>query len=262
MKRRHFLAGIGPLAVAPIVGYSNNMNTSAENQQYIEVLKYTLPLGDNKGRTEKYYAEAAIPALNKLRIENIGVFNVIYGSNAPSLYVFIPHNTLESVMTYQEKLLEDNAYLNAGKDFIESTISNPAYVRIERGLMKAFKNMPAVVSHKATLGDQRILELRIYESHNYVKGQKKIDMFNDAGEIRIFKESGLNPVFFGETLFGTLVPNLTYMVAFKDMTERDKNWSVFGKSEGWASIKDLPEYKDTVSNITDIILRPASCSQL
>ena len=87
-------------------------------------------------------------------------------------------------------------------------------------------------------------------------------MFNDAGEIQIFRDTGLRPVFFGETLFGRLMPNLTYMLAFKDMAERDKNWDVFRNSEQWAAIKGLEEYRDTVSNITDIILQPANCSQI
>ena len=87
-------------------------------------------------------------------------------------------------------------------------------------------------------------------------------MFNDAGEIQIFRDSGLTPVFFGETLFGPLVPNLTYMVAFKDMVDRDKKWNVFRESPGWNEIKGLEQYKNTVSNITDIIMWPAKCSQI
>ena len=57
----------------------------------------------------------------------------------------------------------------------------------------------------------RILELRIYESHSTKAGQKKIEMFNEGGEIAIFRKTGLRPVFFGETLIGPLMPNLTYM---------------------------------------------------
>lgn len=224
MKRRNFLAGIGPLAVAPAFSFGNKLETEAEDQQYLEWIKYTLPTGSNQGRVEKYYQDAAIPALNKLGIKDVGVFNVMYGLTDPSLYVLIPHDSLESLMTYQEKLMEDEAYVSAGKDFLESEMSNPAYIRVERGLMKAFKGMPKVESAKTSVGDQRILELRIYESHNYLKGQKKIDMFNNAGEIQVFRDTGLTPVFFGETIFGELMPNLTYMVAFKDMTERDKSW--------------------------------------
>lgn len=261
MKRRNFLAGIGPLAVAPAFSFSSK-NTQAEGQQYLEWIKYTLPGGSNKGRVEKYYRDAAIPALNKLGINNVGVFNVMYGPNSPSLYVLIPHDSMESLMTYQQKLLDDSTYLNAAKDFNESDISNPAYLRIEKSLMLAFAGMPKVESPAISIGAQRILEVRIYESHNYIKAQKKIDMFNNAGEIQVFRDTGLTPVFFGETLFGELMPNLTYMVAFKDMKARNENWDKFRTSDGWAAIKDLEEYKETVSNITDIILRPAGCSQI
>ena len=47
-------------------------------------------------------------------------------------------------------------------------------------------------------------------------------------------DTGLRPVFFGETLFGRLMPNLTYMLAFKDMADRDKNWDTFRTSAQWA----------------------------
>jgi hypothetical protein len=51
-------------------------------------------------------------------------------------------------------------------------------------------------------------------------------------------------------------------VAFKNMADRNSSWDKFRNSDGWNAIKDLEEYKDTVSNITDIILRPVSCSQI
>lgn len=262
MKRRNFLAGLGPLAAAPVISFAGPGKTNEEEGQYLEWIKYSLPTGTNKSRTEKYYQEAAIPALNKLGIKDVGVFNVMYGQKEPSLYVLLPHNNLDSLMTYQQKLLDDSTYVQAAKDFLESSISSPAYLRLEKGLMKAFKGMPRVEPAINTVGEQRIFELRIYESHNYPKAQKKIDMFNDAGEIQIFRDTGLTPVFFGETLFGDLMPNLQYLLVFKDMNERDKSWDVFRKSPQWAAIKDLEVYKDTVSNISDIILRPAKCSQV
>lgn len=261
MKRRNFLAGLGPLAVAPMVSFADTNHTEADDQQYLEWIKYSLSYRNNK-RVEKYYEEAAVPALNRLGIKDVGVFNVMYGPNDPSLYVLIPHDSAESLMSYQGKLLDDGEYVKASKDYHESSMSEPAYVRIERGLMKAFKGMPKVESPLKTIGSKRILEIRIYESHNYVKGQKKIDMFNNAGEIQVFRDTGLTPVFFGETIFGQLMPNLTYMVAFEDMADRDASWNNFRYSDGWAAIKDLEEYKDTVSNITDIILSPAKCSQI
>lgn len=262
MKRRNFIAGVGPLALAPLAAVSQVRDTKDDNRQFLEWIKYTLPSGSNKNRVRDYYAQAAIPALNKIGIQNIGVFNVMFGPNTPSLYVLIPHDNFDSLLTYQDKLLQDGDYRKAADDYLSSSIDEPAFVRMERGLKRAFQGMPKVASPKERIGDKRIMELRRYESHNYLKGQKKIDMFNHAGEIKVFHETGLTPVFFGESLFGTMMPNLTYMLAFKDMDERNRSWDKFRVSPGWDAIKDLEEYKDTVSNITDIILRPAACSQI
>jgi len=261
MRRRDFVAGLGPLAVAPSVLAAGTNGSTGDGRQYLEWIRYTLP-GRRDKRVEKYYEDAAIPALNRIGVRNVGVFNVMYGPNDPSLYVLIPHDSIDSVMTYRQKLSDDAAYAKAAKAYLESPISDPAYARVERGLMRAFAGMPRVEPPKNLLGSKRIFELRIYESHNPVKAQKKIDMFNDAGEIQIFRDTGLTPVFFGETVFGRLMPNLTYMLVFEDMAERDRHWDTFRTSEGWAAIKDLEEYRDTVSNITDIILRPAGCSQI
>lgn len=110
----------------------------------------------------------------------------------------------------------------------------------------------------------RIFELRRYESASESGGKKKIKMFNDVGEISIFKRAGLTPVFFGETLIGELRPNLTYMLTFDDMAEHDKNWKTFIEDPEWNRIKAIPGYEDAklVSHITRTFLVPADFSQI
>ena len=73
---------------------------------------------------------------------------------------------------------------------------------------------------------------------------KKIEMFNDAGEIKIFRRVGLNPVFFGETLVGRNMPNLTYMVAFDDMAAREKAWNAFRVDPEWVKLRSRPDLAD------------------
>jgi len=92
--------------------------------------------------------------------------------------------------------------------------------------------------------------------------KKKIEMFNEGGEIAIFKKTGLQPVFFGETIIGPKLPNLTYMLVFDDMAMRDERWGTFGGDPDWKKLRANPAYKDAVSNTTDIILRPAQYSQI
>jgi hypothetical protein len=111
---------------------------------------------------------------------------------------------------------------------------------------------------------QRIFELRRYESHNETAGKKKIEMFNEGGEIAIFKRVGLTPVFFGEAIIGSMLPNLTYMLTFDDMEEHDKNWKIFGSDPEWKKISAMPEYANDkiLSAITRTFLMPASFSQV
>jgi len=89
-------------------------------------------------------------------------------------------------------------------------------------------------------------------------------MFNDKGEIDIFKRLGFNPVFWGETLIGPLMPNLTYMVSFDDLAAKDAHWKQFGSDTQWHEISGIPDYADAllVSKITSTMLVPTSFSQI
>jgi hypothetical protein len=89
-------------------------------------------------------------------------------------------------------------------------------------------------------------------------------MFNDAGEITIFRRVGLHPVFFGEALAGSRMPNLTYMLAFESADELKANWTRFGGDPDWKRLKGMAEYSDKaiLSGITNLILKPAEYSQI
>ena len=109
----------------------------------------------------------------------------------------------------------------------------------------------------------RLLNLRIYESHNERAGKKKIEMFNKS-ELAIFRRVGLTPVFFGETIVGRAMPNLTYMLVFPDDEGRKAAWGRFRDDPEWLKLKAIPEYadKEIVSQITNIILSPAAYSEI
>ena len=89
-------------------------------------------------------------------------------------------------------------------------------------------------------------------------------MFNDAGEIEIFRRVGLNPVFFGEALVGSKMPNLTYMLVFESDEQRAANWKKFGADPDWQRLRGMAEYADKaiLSGITNLPLKPADYSQV
>ena len=89
-------------------------------------------------------------------------------------------------------------------------------------------------------------------------------MFNDAGEIEIFRRVGLNPVFFGETLVGGKMPNLTYMLMFDSEDAMKAGWKKFGADPDWQRLRSMDEYSDRniLSGITNLVLKPAEYSQV
>jgi hypothetical protein len=266
MNRRNFLFSLGAAGTIPMTSFAGKFQggkTTGKDVEYFELIKFHLHVGKKKDMVSDFYRDAAIPALNRLGINPVGAFDVQYGPNDPSLYVLIPHKSLQSIITVSERLLEDKEYLAAGERFLNAPLSDSAYVRMEKTLLMAFKNMSTLEIPTSLLNNQsRIYELRIYESHSQVAGKKKIEMFNEGGEIAIFRKTGLNPVFFAETIFGNQMPNLSYMLVFENMESRYKKWDVFRSHPDWIKLKADAQYKDTVSNITDIILKPAAFSQI
>jgi hypothetical protein len=88
-------------------------------------------------------------------------------------------------------------------------------------------------------------------------------MFDD-GEIAIFRRLGLTPVFFGQTLIGANMPNLTYMLAFDNLAAREKAWQAFAQDPEWQKLRAQPGLSDAeiVSNISNSILRPLPGSDI
>jgi len=239
------------------------VGAGAGGREYFEFRQYRLHTGSKKNLLGNFLRKVGIPAMNRIGIGPVGVFNAVYGPSSPTLYVMLVHKSLDSVANSSERLLADDKYRKDGADFVNASLSDTAYVRVESSLMVAFKDMPQLSVPKQKLENRsRIFELRTYESHSIKASKKKIEMFNEGGEIAVFNETGLAPVFFGETIVGPQMPNLTYMLVFDNLTDRDAKWKVFGGSPAWKKLRSDPQYRDTVSNITDIILRPTGYSQI
>lgn len=229
-------------------------------RDYYELRQYQIETEAQKQGMDAYLREAAIPALNRLGIRPVGVFYP--EKDLGPIYVLLRSPSLDLLGTITQKLLADEEYLRKGAKFLDAPASAPAFKRMESSLMVAFKGMPRLET--PATGPGRVLQLRIYESPSVKTGQKKIEMFNDAGEIKIFRRVGLNPVFFGETLVGTKMPNLTYMLAFANMDEQKAAWKKFGTDPDWKKLRGMSEYadKNILSGITNLMLKPAEYSQI
>jgi hypothetical protein len=260
VDRREFLAASAVAAVSPLPRL--DALGQAASRQYIELRRYHLLPGAKQRAFSTFIGDVAIPAMNRAGVGKVGAFTVVYGENAPSLVLVLTHPTLESVVTLREKLAADTTYTRSGAAILDAPLGDPAFVRAESSLLRAFDAMPAVEpSANAGTTTPRIYEVRTYESHSDRAALNKLAMFN-AGEIPIFRRTGLTPVFFGETIVGGKMPNLTYMLTFKDMAARDAAWAAFSQDPDWKTLSGDPQYRENVSAISDIILRPTAYSQI
>jgi hypothetical protein len=258
MNRRQFIALSGTASLAAVATTTNA--ATASERDYYELQQYTVENEEQKKGLDTFFKEAAIPALNRAGIKPVGVF---YPSEGLSpVYVLLRHASVESFSTLIERLGEDEELKTKGAAFINAPASAPAFKRMESSFMVAFKGMPKVETPVRNPG--RVFQLRTYESPSVKTGLKKIEMFNDAGEISIFREVGLNPVFFGQTLAGAKMPNLTYMLAFKNMDEQKAAWKKFGGHPDWQKLRGMPEYSDKaiLCGITNLLLVAADYSQI
>jgi hypothetical protein len=260
MKRRTFVQASLATACTAAAGQSLAAEAKANASDLYELRTYSLKV-DKQKLLDDYLSKAFIPALKRCGIGPVGVFAEPADKDMLKIYVLIVHKSAEQFATVSARLAADEEHQKAGAEYLAARASNPVYLRIESSLLSAIEGLPNLA--KTDASKPRLLNLRIYESHNERAGKKKIEMFNKS-ELAIFRRVGLTPVFFAETIAGSAMPNLTYMLVFPDDAGRQAAWGKFRDDPEWLKLRAMPEYadKEIVSRITNKLLTPAAYSEI
>ncbi len=263
MKRRKFVAASSLLPFAAMAK-ANSLSSKEDKLQnnvgkeIYELRTYQLSAVWKKDLFAAFLKNALVPALNRVGVKNVGVFEEYGKSEPPKIYVFIPFATFELYSTYLDILEKDEQFKKDKESFDKIEIGNKVYKRYTSDVMIAFSGMPQMNLPKTK---ERIFEIRFYEGYNDDAVRRKVKMFNE-GEFDIFEETELYPIFFGKAIAGENLPKLTYMLAFENMEQRDANWSKFGAHPMWDKMRNDPQYANTVSNIDKVFLLPMDMSQV
>ena len=182
-------------AVAPTV-----VAADSDQSQYYELRVYTTKSEEQQKLVSDYWQSAAVPAYNRMGIQPVGVFTETQDSPTNNVYVLIPYDSMDAFTSGPAHLAADSVYQAAAADFMSRPKSSPAYQRIESSLNIAFDSMKKLAAPPSAADKSPwIFELRTYESPSESKGINKVQMFN-SGEVPLMQESGLNPVFFAQTV--------------------------------------------------------------
>lgn len=259
MQRRQFLHASAAGGLLTLPGLAAADDAASGGREFFELRSYALRPGKRE-LLDGYFQRALLPALGRLRAESAGVFYENAGSDKPTAWLLLRHQSAADLLALSTKLNADADYLAAAAEYLAVPATDAVYDRIESSLLAGIEGMPRLAAPPRT---PRLFNLRIYESHNEAAALKKIEMFNQ-GELAIFRRVGLTPVLFGQALVGPRLPNLTYLLVFNDDAARQAAWKTFSADAEWRALRAIPEYEDKriVSKITNKLLTPADYSQI
>jgi hypothetical protein len=263
MHRRRFLAASLATSALAVARGAKAQAAPARSREFYQIRRYTMQSGPQTGLTEHYIGDALIPALTRRGMGPVGAFSLSFGPETPQFYVLIPGPSVEALATIDLELAKDAEFLKPADAFWNAPAAAPAFLRAEYSLLAAFEGWPKLTPPAAGTKSKRIFQLRTYESPSYRDHVRKVEMFNN-GEFELFKTAGFSPVFFGDTIVGSRMPNLTYMLSVPDAATMDAHWDAFRNNPDWKKMSSDSRYafEAIVSNISNYVLSPLASSQI
>lgn len=243
--------------------FSQNVFSQSGNRTFYEIKVYHFENAEQEERIDDFLENALIPALSRKGIRPVGVFKPIGNDTLKTkrVYVLTPFKSVRQYGEMPDQLEKDQQFKSLGKSYLEAAYNRPPYKRMESILLKAFSEMPGLkVPPLKNSPEKRVYELRSYEGPTEQIFKNKVHMFNEGGEVALFKRLGFNAVFYGSVISGSHMPNLMYMTTFEDMASRDEHWKAFGSDPEWKKLSSMPEYQNNVSKIDVLFLRPTAYS--
>jgi len=239
------------------------IKNGAQNRDIYQIKTYLMNTANQMEVTETYLKDAYLPALKRTGIKHIGVFKpkTIETDSIKKLIVLIPFPSLDAFLNLYDILSQDKVYLADGSSYLNAPHNETPYTRIESVLLKAFPGHPTLTLPSLTEPrNERVYEMRSYESATEAISKNKIDMFNNGGEIKLFDLLNFNAVFYAEVISGNKMPNLMYMTTFENKEKRDELWKSFFSSPEWKVLSAESKYKNNVSKADIFFLMPTEYS--
>src|ERR1700693_1257657 len=166
MDRRKFVSASLAVSAFSLAGSAEGLaqtGAASATAEYYDLRRYQLTSGPGTKLTDSHFADALIPALNRLGIGPVGAFSVYFGPETPAYYLLMPSSKLETLVTADLELAKDDVFMKAAAPFWDAPAATPPYIRIESSLLRAFPGYPKVTPPaSAAPNGKRIYHIRQY----------------------------------------------------------------------------------------------------
>ena len=243
------------LALTMLYGFSQQSKTNAREYYLIQI--YHCTSNQQIKGVDNYLQNTYLPYLHKSGIKKVGVFAPIVNDSAADkkLYVWIPMQTIDVLDKLDQGIEKLDPFAKNEIVDLDNADSSLPYTRIERIVAKSFKYQTQYEKNSSlTKSPDRIYEYRSYESPTENAHLRKVHMFNEGGEITLFKRLNFNALFYSKAIVGDRLPNLIYITSFNNMADRDDHWKAFSASPEWQSISNMPKYAKSVNRNETVLM--------
>ena len=260
MNRRAFVRTLGAAApLAALAGGAARAQQPAGRTRFYRLQHMYLRQGDQGGRINQFLS-SQMPLLLK-NIPHVGVFNTLIGPHNPTIMVLTGYSSFAEMEVVDARLGRDSAYQAALAEMEKG--SEPPYDSASLVLLRATDFSPEIVPLAEKPKVPRIFEVRVYHAPTELQLRYLHERFGGA-EIPIFHRSGVHPILYADTIIGPDMPNLTYVIPFASLADREKAWDAFGADPDWAKARSesIARGGQIVSANSITLMRPAPFSPI
>ena len=218
---------------------------------------FNMRQGSQMGRMHDHFNKVALPAFKRVDYAGPIIYlEALVAPHMPQLVSIHGFKSLDDLWRVHSRINGDPELVKA---FEQSDAGDdPAYDQQNSVLLQSTDYSPEVVASAEPPKTPRIFELRVYHSPTWHQLKALHERF--AGpEIQIFHRVGIHPILYSSTLIGPNMPNLTYLIPFDNLAEREKAWNAFAADAEWVKVrKESIEKHGQISSIIQIALYKAT----
>ena len=142
-------------------GHASQAAGGRPSPEFYAWRQFLLRTGTQPRRLLDFLQQAALPALNRLGVKPVGVFETVAGPASPSVFVLLPFASLDAFTNLEDVLEADAEFGRTAEPYLSAPAADPVYLRQEVSLLRAFPNIPRLeVPAAAAARGPRLFELR------------------------------------------------------------------------------------------------------
>lgn len=235
MDRRSFMGTLGGASMlSAMAGSPAPAAEGSPRKTKLYRLEFLYMRQGDQGTRVNQFISSQLPLLTK-HIPTLGVFTTLVGPSMPATMILAGFSGFEEMEAVHDRVFKDPGFMKAHEEMERG--SEPPYDRIDVNLLQATSFSPEIVPLKEKPKRPRVFELRVYHSPTQRQLGYLLERFGGP-EVKIFHRVGVHPILYTTTMVGPNMPNLTYLIPFDSLADREKAWDAFQADPEWIKTRD------------------------